>query len=238
LFESIAQVYLPVDIRGNKLNGLFAPVVSLGRKLRVLLSYIYTTAITNQEFRSRFGRRIRDKYTGIGKDGNLEFNLPEYATYIGRNQSWANDDDASVLSSFLNIPFKIIQNGTNSRDIVLRINPDPYSTENIQEELYYTLCNTLGSHFVLQKHNNPKPNNIDDIINSRLPAPAQPGSQVNSVKERAAALNSTISKPLAPRIGVQPRQEQFGYIGNQRVIKQQANLGGFKNHKTKRRNRS
>ena len=154
LFDSIAQLYYPYDIRKNK-NLFEEKIPNLSAVFRVLISKIYEIASKNDNFRKQL--EISSKITGI--DNNTK-TLSEYSEFILKNKEWATDDELRVIAKLIGIPIRIIENTNN---LVRKIDPDAFDV--FSDEDYYTFCNIDNKHWVLKKGGNYRDvkNDIESI---------------------------------------------------------------------------
>ena len=163
LFESVAQVYLPIDIRTDK--KLFMQVRLLGKTLRKNLADLYLRAYKSKS--------LRKKYTiptTLTDTKNNSLNLKDYASYIGEDKAWGSDTDLEILSRVLQIPFRLIREDVNRtlEDIDKVRIIEPFGL-NPSENEYYTICNQDNEHFVLKKHDAAKDTNeVEEKFNETL----------------------------------------------------------------------
>jgi len=163
LFESIAQIYIPTDIR--KSRTLFRPVSVLGKVLRNNLANLYLRAYSSKSLRKKYS--IPEILTD---DDNNNLNLKEYASYIKTDKAWGSDTDLEILSRVLRIPFRLIQEdieGTIDETDKIRL-IEPFGSDPSEDE-YYTICNQDNRHFVLKKHDAPKESSdVEEKFNETL----------------------------------------------------------------------
>ena len=161
LFDSIAQVYYPIDIRQKEKD--FLIVSKTSAMLRRGLSKIYVKANTNEEFRKEYS--IPKEITGIN---NKTMSLDDYSKFIGTSRAWGSDTDLEILSRILAVPFKLIQHNPENEESKRLVRIIEKFGSNPSEEDYYTICNLDDRHFVLGKHENPHVNDINEIFQKLL----------------------------------------------------------------------
>jgi len=158
LFESIAQVYYPIDIRSE--SSEYKNVLKISLLLRKNIAKVYMKANNDEIFRKKYS--IPQMITGIkGKN-----TLKEYAKFIQKSKAWGSDTDLEILARILNVPFKLIEHNPekDSAKNIVRVIENFGS--NYFEDDYYIICNLDERHFVLEKHNNPHKNNIEELFNN------------------------------------------------------------------------
>ena len=167
LFESVAQVYIPIDIRSG--SKLFQQVRLLGRILRENLADLYLRASTNKALRKKY--QIPRKLTQVivGKDDIRDLTLEEYASYVKQDKFYVYDTDLEVLSRVLNVPFRFIrQDPEGTLENVDRVRIiEPFGS-NPSEDEYYTICNQDDIHFVLKKHEKPRENDVEEKFDETM----------------------------------------------------------------------
>jgi hypothetical protein len=146
LFESVAQIYHPVDKRDRD-SAAYQPVLDTATKLRLKLANAYRDAAKSNLFRTSFS--IPKSITDIN---NRVMSLSEYARNIQIPRTWGTDTDLEVLSRLLKIPFRVVEHSDEGNTIVRNIS-GPGVTPS--EDEYYTICNIDNRHWVLKKHNRP-----------------------------------------------------------------------------------
>ena len=166
LFDSIAQVYYPIDIR-DKTND-FSIVSKRSKLIRSNLAQIYFKAHTNEGLRKEYS--IPKEITDVN---NKVISLSEYAKYILKSKSWGSDTDLEVLSKILLIPFKLIEHNPDDEESKRMVRVIEKFGLNYSEKDYYTICNLDDRHFVLKKHNNPHVDNIEEIFKKILQKPTE-----------------------------------------------------------------
>ena len=144
LFESVAQIYHPVDKRDRD-SAAYQPVLDTATKLRLKLANAYRDAAKSNLFRTSFS--IPKSITDIN---NRVMSLSEYARNIQIPRTWGTDTDLEVLSRLLKIPFRVVEHSDEGNTIVRNIS-GPGVTPS--EDEYYTICNIDNRHWVLKKHN-------------------------------------------------------------------------------------
>ena len=177
LFDSIAQVYYPIDIRDTEKD--FSIVLKTSAILRKGVSKIYVKADIDEEFRKEYS--IPKEITGISKK---PMSLLEYAKFIQTPRAWGSDTDLEILSRILSVPFKLIQHNPEDEEDKRSVRVIEKFGTNPSDEDYYTICNLDDRHFVLEKHNNPHVNNIEEIFINILG------------KKREKLIEKPIEKPI------------------------------------------
>ena len=146
LFESLAQIYHPVDIRSRD-SAAYQPVLDTATKLRLKLAGAYRDASKSNLFRTSFS--IPKSITNID---DRVMTLAEYASFISIPLTWATDTDLEIMSRLLKIPFRVIEHSDEGETLVRNISGPGVSPS---EDEYYTICNIDNRHWVLKKHNRP-----------------------------------------------------------------------------------
>ena len=160
LFESIAQVYYPIDVRSESID--YKNVLNVSSLLRKNIAKVYVKADSDEIFRKKYS--IPKMITGIKGDKTLK----EYAKFIQRSKAWGSDTDLEIIARILNVPFKLIEHNPEKdpEKSIVRVIEKFGST--YSEDDYYTICNLDGQHFVLKKHTRPHKNNIEELFNNIL----------------------------------------------------------------------
>jgi hypothetical protein len=161
LFDSIAQVYYPIDSRDKEKD--FSIVSKTSAMLRKGLSKIYLKANTNEEFRKEYS--IPKEITGISKK---TMSLADYSKFIGRPTAWGSDTDLEILSRILEVPFKLIEHNPDDEETKRSVRVIEKFNSSPSEEDYYTICNLDDRHFVLGKHEDSHVDNINEIFQKIL----------------------------------------------------------------------
>jgi len=152
LFDSIAQIYKPIDIstrpRFNK------EVKPISDKLRALLSIAYIKASEGKlDFNTKYQFPVNNEITGL--DG-INRSFIEYSNFIATDASYATDDDLVILTKLLgDISLRVIEQVDVGEQIIPRYIDRGNSS-------YYTFCNNMdGKHWVLKKGGNQRDFTID-----------------------------------------------------------------------------
>jgi hypothetical protein len=148
LFESVAQVYVPIDKRDSDPVS-YEKVLETSKRLRTMLADTYRRASQNKPLQSKLSipSTITDAY-------NRPMTLEQYADFIAQPGMWGTDTDLEVLARVLNLPFHVIEHSPDGKKIVRDISG--WSTSPAERE-FYTMCNINNLHWVLKKHASPQP---------------------------------------------------------------------------------
>ena len=148
LFDSIAQIYKPIDI--SKRSKFKKEVKPISDKLRALLAVAYVKANEgNDEFNRKYKFPINNQITGL--DG-INRSFIEYSKFIATDARYATDDDLEILSNLLgDISLRVIEQVNVGERIIPRY-IDQFNLRGKENISYYTFCNNMGGrHWVLKK---------------------------------------------------------------------------------------
>lgn len=193
LFDSIAQVYYPIDIRDETAD--FSIVSKASAMLRRGLSKIYVKADMDEGLRKEYS--IPKEITGITKK---TMSLLDYSKFIATPRAWGSDTDLEILSRILEVPFKLIEHNPYNKESKRSIRIIEKFGSNPSEEDYYTICNLDDKHFVLGKHENPHVNNINEIFQNILvkkTAAVKPIAEVKPIPEPKPVKGKSIKEAIA-----------------------------------------